>query len=111
MTFPAELSFKRDITLSPTTRRVYDYLTTTLDFREPRRVKTQIECERVGTNRERFGDALTALVEAGYLVEHERDTFNVRVFTLAWSIGTPESKQADGGVVGDLGHPQPPSTP
>lgn len=86
MTFPAELSFKRDRELTPTARRVYDYLTTTLDFTQPRRVKGQIECTAVGTDRETFRLALNALVEAGYLVEHERDTFNVRVFTLAWSL-------------------------
>jgi Fe2+ or Zn2+ uptake regulation protein len=86
MTFPAELAFKRDRNLTAATRRVYDYLTTMLDFVEPRRVKGQIEAEAVGTDRETFRNALNALVEAGYLVEHPRDTFNVRVFTLAWSL-------------------------
>lgn len=88
MTFPAELAFKRDRTLSPTARRVYDFLTTTLDFTEVRAVKAQITCEQVGTNRESFGLALGHLVGAGYLVEHARDLHGVRRFTLAWSIRT-----------------------
>jgi hypothetical protein len=91
MTFPAEQAFKRDRELTPTTRRVYDYLTTVLDFTQPRRVKGEIECAAVGTDRKSFRISLNALVAAGYLVEHERDTFNVRVFTLAWSLPTPVS--------------------
>lgn len=86
MTFPAELTFKRDLSLPPTARRVYDYLTTVLDFREPRPVKTQIECEYVGTDRETFSSALTALAGSGYLVEHPRESRSVRVFTLSWSV-------------------------
>lgn len=92
MTFPAEQSFKRDASLSPTARRVYDYLTTTLDFREARRVKTQIASDALGTDRETFSLALNALVAAGYLVEHPRDTFNVRVFTLAWSLAGADDR-------------------
>lgn len=87
MTFPAEQTFKRDTTLSPSARRVYDYLTTTLDFRQPRRVKVQIECAEIATDRETFSVALNALVSAGYLIEYEREANNIRVFTLAWSLG------------------------
>lgn len=86
MTFPAEVSFKRDRTLSPSARRVYDFLSTALDFTEVRAVKVQITCERVGCNRKTFGLALDRLVSAGYLVEHARDLHGVRRFTLAWSI-------------------------
>lgn len=86
MTFPAELAFKRDTNLPPTARRVYDYLTTILDFQQPRRVVTELHCGMIKTDRETFGRALTTLVEVGYLVEHERDARNVRVFTLAWSL-------------------------
>lgn len=86
MTYPAELSFKRDRTLAPTARRVYDFLTTTLDFTEVRAVKAQITCVEIGTNRESFGRALDRLVGSGYLVEHTRDLHGVRRFTLAWSV-------------------------
>lgn len=92
LTFPAELSFKRDRDLTPTARRVYDYLTTTLDFRQPRMVKTHLECAKIGTDRETFANALNALVVAGYLVEHPREMLNVRVFTLAWSVNPEEAK-------------------
>lgn len=86
MSYPAELAFKRDRTLSPTARRAYDFLTTALDFTEVRAVKVQITCERIGANRKAFGLALAQLVGAGYLVEHARDLHGVRRFTLAWSI-------------------------
>lgn len=88
MTFPAELTFKRDRTLSPTARRVYDFLTTMLDFTEVRAVKSQINCIHVGAARAAFGLALDQLAVAGYLVEHARDLHGVRRFTLAWSIRT-----------------------
>jgi hypothetical protein len=92
MTFPAELTFKRDRTLSPTARRVYDFLTTVLDFTEVRPVKAQINCEHVGTNRGSFGRALDQLVGRGYLVEHARELHGVRRFTLAWSINADEHR-------------------
>lgn len=87
MTFPAELTFKRDVALSPTARRVYDYLTTELDFLEARLVKIQQHAERISTDRESFGRALDALVDRGYLSEHA-PLGNVRRFTLVWSIPT-----------------------
>ena len=95
MTFPAELAFKRDTSLSPSARRVYDYLTTVLDFREARRIKVQIECESIGTDRETFSNGLDALVAAGYLKEHRRDQYNVRKFTLMWSLGRAREQLAD----------------
>lgn len=57
-----------------------------LDFQEPRRVKAQVECEAVETDRDSFSKALTELVQAGYLTEHPRDAFRVRVLTLTWSL-------------------------
>lgn len=88
MTFPAEQNFKRDKSLTPTQRRVYDYLTTTLDFWERRTVKTGVECEMIGTDKESFRLALNVLVAKGYLIEHARDAYNVRTFTLAWSLAS-----------------------
>lgn len=85
MTYPAEIDFRRDRTLSSSERRVHDYLTTELDFNEVRSVKSQIHCEQCGVDRADFIRALGALVRAGYLIEHARDARKVRRFTLAYS--------------------------
>lgn len=86
MTFPAELAFRRDRGLSATARRVYDYLTTILDFTEVRAVKSQAHAEFLAVERQSFAGALDTLAARGYLVEHPRDLRNVRRFTLAWSL-------------------------
>lgn len=91
MTFPAELTFKRDPSLQPTARRVYDYLTTELDFVDVRLVKIQQHAERIATDRESFGRALDTLVVRGYLIEHD-PIGNVRRFTLAWSVASQLSE-------------------
>ena len=90
--FPAELSFKRDSRLTPSARRVYDYLTTVLDFVEVRPVKVHLHAARAGIHHESFGGALDALAESGYLTLHGRGSGNVRQLTLAWSVN--ESKRA-----------------
>lgn len=89
MTFPADLASTRDNTLTPSERRVYDYLRGVLDHQVPRRVKTQVECEAIASDRETFSLALNGLVAKGYLVEHPREMFKVRVFTLAWALPGP----------------------
>jgi hypothetical protein len=93
MTYPAEVAFRRDRALSRPARRVYEYLTTELDFTQKRPVKSALHSERCGVGKARFIAALNALVSAGYLVEHERDASGLRHFTLAWSIGS-ESQRA-----------------
>lgn len=92
MTYPAELAFKRDRTLPATARRVYDYLTTTLDFTEVRAVKAQFNCRAVRMNRESFARALDRLAGSGYLIEHARDLHGVRRFTLAWSVRADQER-------------------
>lgn len=94
MTFPAELAFKRDRTLTATTRRVYDYLTTTLDFTEVRLVKNDLLADSLGMNAKYFRAALNALVSGGYLIEHARGPRGARQFTLAWSLNPDRRQQA-----------------
>jgi hypothetical protein len=94
MTFPAELTFKHDRTLSSSACRVYGYLTTILAFHEDRSVKSQVHAGLIGVSRESFGLALDALAAAGYLVEGQRDLHNVRRFRLAWSIQLAERDRA-----------------
>jgi hypothetical protein len=89
---PAAFSFKRDRTLPQTARRVYDYLSTTLDFTEVRAVKSDLECEQAGVSLPPFIAALNLLVERGYLIEHARDARQIRHFTLAWSIRTDRQR-------------------
>lgn len=84
--FPAEIDFRRDSRPTPTERRVYDYLLTTLDFRQERQVRGLMDAQRAGVSRNSFGAALDALVAHGYLVEYPRLERNVRRFTLAWSV-------------------------
>lgn len=86
MSSPAEIAFKCDRTLNPAARRVYDYLTTVLDFVEVRQVRGLVDAERAGVHRNSFGPSLDALVARGYLLEHERGERNVRHFTLIWSL-------------------------
>lgn len=92
MTYPAELDFKRDHTLSASARRVYDYLSTILDFTQVRAVKSQLHAPPSGVERVAFMRALTDLGERGYLVEHARDTRGVRRFSLAWSRRTDATR-------------------
>jgi hypothetical protein len=86
MTYPAEIDFKRDRTISPSARRVYGYLTTELDFNEVRVLKSQYHSAQCGVDRADFIHALDALVACGYLIEHARGARNVRRFTLAYSV-------------------------
>lgn len=105
MTFPAEQSFKRDAALTATQRRVYDYLTTLLDFTQVRTVKGQYHSAAMGIHREDFGRALDVLAERGYLVEHQRDVHKVRRFTLAWSV-EPMSVKTVTSAVGPNAQPR-----
>lgn len=99
MTFPAEQSFKRDAALTATQRRVYDYLTTLLDFTQVRTVKGQYHSAAMGIHREDFGRAL------GQHVEHQRDVHKVRRFTLAWSV-EPMSVKTVTSAVGPNAQPR-----
>lgn len=86
MTYPAEHSMKRDPVISPSCRKVYDYLTTMLDFTQVRHVKEESNAPLCGVDRKTFSGAVGTLIDRGYLVEHERGLYNVRRLTLAWSI-------------------------
>lgn len=85
MTYPAELDFKRDRTLPRAARRVYEYLSTELDFTQVRSVKSKLHSEQCGIGKPRFIAGLNVLVTLGYLVEHDRGANGQRHFTLAWS--------------------------
>lgn len=85
MTYPAELSYKKDRCLTPSARRVYDYLSTILDFTEVREVKASVHCVECGIGKPHFLAGLNTLVERGYLTEHV-PAGRIRRFTLAWSI-------------------------
>lgn len=91
MTSPAEYAFRRDRSLSSSERRVYDYLSTVLDYKEERNVKSQIQHEECGVGRRQFLAALDTLVARGYLIEHARAERGIRRFTLAHSIN-PERR-------------------
>ncbi len=86
MTYPAELQFKRDRALTPGDRRVYDYLSTVLDFVEVRSVKIQMHARAMGLKRETLMRSIDCLVRIGYLIDQPRGQRNVRRLTLAWSV-------------------------
>ncbi len=86
MTYPAELQFKRDRALTPAARRVYDYLSTVLDFVEVRSVKVEMHAEAMGIDRETLMRSIDCLALAGYLIDQPRGPRNVRRLTLAWSL-------------------------
>lgn len=86
MTFPAEISARRDPRLSLAARAVYGYLTTELDIHDVRGVSTALHADRAGVSRETFAKARDDLLRFGYLVDHGRGLRNVRRLTLAYSI-------------------------
>lgn len=90
MTYPAELAFKRDRTLSAAARRVYDYLTTILDFVVVQNVKGELHADAAGMDRKTFRKGLNQLIARGYLTEHERAPLGIRRFTLSWNVASGE---------------------
>lgn len=92
MTCPAELTFKRDRALSPSARRLYDFLFTELDFVEVRERKAYAMAAEVKIHRESTLKALRELIAAGYLIEHGRGTRGVYRLTLAHSVDALKRK-------------------
>lgn len=95
MTFPAEMAFRHDRTLSPTQKAVYLYLLSIpLDLEDYQPIKGEIHAEQAGVSRKTFGLAVDTLVRRGYLKEAERGLHNVRQLKLAYSVKLAEQKRA-----------------
>lgn len=98
MTFPAWDAFDGDGRIRTRHVKVYRYCRQTLDFREIRMAKREQVSLKTGVHQSDVTRTLTALVQWGYLVEHERDEDGARRFTLAWSRGggkTPPTESAE----------------
>lgn len=86
VTFPAYDAFAADAGVERVTFRVYMHLfKTVLDVREARPVKMARLSHDLSLRPASVIHAVNWLVERGYLIEHERETRRIRVFTLAWS--------------------------
>ncbi|MDP1890517.1 MAG: hypothetical protein Q8K55_06445 [Gemmatimonadaceae bacterium] len=88
MTCPAEITFKRDRTLTPSAIRLYHFLSTVLDFSEPRERKVYADAEAAGISEKSALAGLHQLLARGYLICHGRSAKGVYSLTLANSIGS-----------------------
>ena len=87
MTFPAERAFKTDRRIKTRHMRVYGYLCEALDFTQIRHPLLETIHDHTGVKIPHVSRVLGDLVRWGYLIEHPRDRFRIRHFTLAWSPG------------------------
>lgn len=85
MTFPAWDAFDADRRVKTRHVRVYRYLRAVLDFLAIRSPKLQTIADSTGEKAPNVSVILDELVTWGYLLEHERDKFGARQFTLCWS--------------------------
>ena len=86
MTYPAEMTFKRDRALTPSAIRLYHFLTTELDFTEARERKIYPDARAVGITEKSALGGLHQLITRGYLIRHGRTAKGVYKLTLAWSV-------------------------
>lgn len=84
--FPAWFDFHKDkeINKHPAAGRVYAAILGLENILfVPRAVKAWVLAEGLGIRKKSVIRSLNLLVQRGYLIEHERDTNNVRRFTVA----------------------------
>lgn len=86
MIIPALLELVQDdtITAHPTAIRVYVYLLRTpLICVKPHSIKTWLVAEQLKADKKSVRSALNLLIAQGYVVEHERGTYNERNVTVS----------------------------
>ena len=90
--FPARIAFNRDSRVSKKQRLVYEYCLSCMEFWQVREAPVDAIETGSGVDRGDCSRALTWLVQAGYLVEHNRTHLRApRRFTLAWSLAVGRS--------------------